>query len=73
LKEEQAGAGNKDTLVQNVDFADNGLHALQKVQGKKTHPISLLMDTSAEEKSYLVLWQKKDSKILNGLYQLLTV
>jgi len=55
-EEEQAGAGNKDTLMQNVDFADDGLHALQIAPGEKNHPISLFMDTFAEEKSFPILF-----------------
>jgi len=54
--EEQAGAGNKDTLMQNVDFADDCLHALQIAPGEKNHPISLFMDTFAKEKSFPILF-----------------
>ncbi|XP_053403150.1 uncharacterized protein LOC123564956 [Mercenaria mercenaria] len=55
-EEEQAGAGNKDTLFQNTDFTDDGVHALQIAPGENSHPISLFMDTYAEEKSFPVLF-----------------
>lgn len=50
-EEEQAGAGNKDTMLQNNDFSDDGLHALQLANGENNHPIGLFIDTYAEEKS----------------------
>lgn len=55
-EEERAGAGNKDTLFQNTDFTDDGVHALQIAPGENKHPISLFMDTFAEEKSFPVLF-----------------
>jgi len=55
-EEERAGAGNKDTVFQNVDFTDDGVHALQIAPGDNRHPISLFMDTYAEEKSFSVLF-----------------
>ena len=42
--------------MQNVDFSDDGLHALQVAPGEKNHPISLFMDTFAEEKSFPILF-----------------
>jgi len=55
-EEEQACVGNEDTLMQNVDFADDGLPALQIAPGEKNHPISLFMDTFAKEKSFPILF-----------------
>lgn len=42
--EETSGSGNKDTLLQNIDFTDDGRHALQIAPGEKNHPISLYLD-----------------------------
>ncbi|WAR21305.1 hypothetical protein MAR_015279 [Mya arenaria] len=50
--EEQSGAGNKDTLLQNLDFTDDGIHALQIAPGENNQPIGLFTDTYAEEKSF---------------------
>ncbi|WAR08395.1 hypothetical protein MAR_018353 [Mya arenaria] len=47
--QEQAGAGNKDTLLQNTDFTDDGVHALQIAPSENRHPIGLFMDTCAEK------------------------
>lgn len=54
--EEVSGSGNKDTLLQNLDFTDDGRHALQIAPGEKKHPLSLFLDKYEEEKSFPVLF-----------------
>lgn len=58
-EQEQAGAGNKDTMLQNIDFTDDGIHVLQIASGEKNHSISLFMDPYSEEKSFPVLFAGK--------------
>ena len=43
-------SGNRDLLLQHIDFTDDGKHALHIAPGEKNHPLSLFMDTYAEEK-----------------------
>lgn len=54
--EETSGSGNKDTLLQNIDFTDDGRHALQIAPGEKNHPISVYLDQYSEEKAFPVLF-----------------
>ena len=55
-EEESYGSGNKDTLLQPLDYTDDGQQALKIAPAEGSSPVSLYLDTYAEEKSFPVLF-----------------
>lgn len=43
-------------FLQNIDFTDDGRHAVHIAPGERNHPVSMYTDIYAEEKSFPVLF-----------------
>ncbi|KAK3104116.1 hypothetical protein FSP39_024549 [Pinctada imbricata] len=58
-EEDMYGKGNQDTLLQPLDYTDDGNKALKIAPAEGSSPVSLYLDTYAEEKSFPVLFGGK--------------